>query len=119
MTLLKKPVAFILILSFILGFVCCMICKIDNNNPNVCSIRIEDSYLIWSPEDMKLIIQAKSYIKYGNNDAGYVLHRDYKSMYVEWWFHNIGYYVTKPFCFIEYFNKINLRCKDVDLEEWD
>ena len=44
--------------------------------------------------------------------------RSIKSMYIEWWLHNIGYYLTKPLCKFDYFKKINLRCKDVDLEEW-
>jgi hypothetical protein len=45
------------------------------------------------------------------------LGRTHKDMYVEWWLHNIGYYVTLPFCGIKSVEKINIRCRDVDLEE--
>lgn len=38
-------------------------------------------------------------------------------MYVEWWLHNVGYYVTKPFCCNQKVAKLNKRFKDVDLEE--
>ena len=82
------------------------------------NIHIDDSYNIWRPKSMKLIIRAKSYITYNFNPEG-VLNRSYRSMIIEWWLHNIGYYVTKPFCFIEKIKEINLRCKDVDLEEWE
>ena len=40
------------------------------------------------------------------------------SMYIEWYLHNIGYYLTLPFCFIPWFKKTNERCKHVDLEGW-
>ena len=57
---------------------------------------------------MKKLIQEKCI----NQNPTELLNRTYFSMYVEWWLHNIGYYITKPFSFLE---EINLRCKDVDL----
>ena len=80
------------------------------------NIRIEDSYKIWSTDKMWYIID--DYCKkHDIREARYYLNRTNQSMYREWWLHNIGYYITKPFCFIKFISKINLRCKDVDLEE--
>ena len=78
------------------------------------SIQIKDSYKIWRPYDMRCHIEAKCCNKYGSWYANEVLHRSYVSMYVEWWIHNIGYYLTRN---IAIFDVVNLRCKDVDLEE--
>lgn len=82
------------------------------------SIQIKDSYKIWRPSDMKFYILMKCIEKYSRFFPTDVLNRSYLSMYIEWWLHNIGYYLTKPFCFIPFIKKINLRCKDVDLEEY-
>ena len=82
------------------------------------NIHINDSYNIWSTSDMRSILDDESFKQLGSYYTEVTLNRSYKSMYIEWWLHNIGYYVTKPFCFIKYFSFINLRCKDVDLEEW-
>lgn len=81
------------------------------------SIQIKNSYRIWKPSIMKRCIRIECIYKYDMASADRVLHRSYLSMYIEWWLHNIGYYLTKPFCFIPFIKKINLRCKDVDLEE--
>ena len=81
------------------------------------SIQIKDSYNIWSPAKMKIKIQIEirdCYLSWAPTDA---LNRTYKSMYIEWWLHNIGYYLTLPFIRFERLKRINLRCKDVDLEE--
>ena len=78
------------------------------------SIQIKDSYKFWRPCKMKLEIQAACYYKYGSVRANEVLHRSYVGMYIEWWLHNIGYYLTRN---LAIFDVINLRCKDVDLEE--
>lgn len=81
------------------------------------NIHIEDSYSIWNMEKMKYRIYKKCCEKYDSDFPETQLNRSYFSMYIEWWLHNIGYYITKPFCHIEFFKNINLRCKDVDLEE--
>lgn len=78
------------------------------------SIQIKDSYKIWRPSTMKLDIQHTCYYKYGSVRANEVLHRSYVDMYCEWWWHNIGYYLTRN---IPLFESIAERCKDVDLEE--
>ena len=82
------------------------------------NLHIKNSYDIWKISDMGRVIDLECYDTYNNLDAEEVLNRSYLSMYIEWWLHNIGYYITKPFCFIETINKINLRCKDVDINEW-
>ena len=82
------------------------------------SIQIKDSYRLWKPSAMKNFIQVAVYLKYRSLFPEEFLNRSYQSMYIEWWLHNIGYYITKPFCFIAFVKKINLRCRDVDLEEW-
>lgn len=81
------------------------------------SIQIRDSYKIWRPSKMKRHIREESLNQYGNVCAGVVLNRSYPDMYIEWWLHNIGYYLTKPFCRIPFIMEINMRCADVDLEE--
>lgn len=82
--------------------------------PNKKSIQIKDSYKIWKPIQMERNIRDACYDKYGSVLARKVLRRSYKSMYIEWWLHNIGYYLTRN---IALFQSINERCKDVDLEE--
>lgn len=78
------------------------------------SIQIKDSYKIWRPVLMRQYIQEAVCDKYGHYFADKVLHRSYADMYCEWWWHNIGYYLTRN---IPLFESINERCKDVDLEE--
>ena len=82
------------------------------------NIHINDSYKIWSPSKMQLIINEECFKQFDSCLPEIELRRSYAILYVEWWLHNIGYYVTKPFCSIEAIRLINLRCKDVDLEEW-
>lgn len=81
------------------------------------NIQINDSYNIWNTEAMKYRIYKKCRAQYDSDFPERQLNRTYCSMYIEWWLHNIGYYITKPLCSIDFFNKINLRCRDVDLEE--
>jgi hypothetical protein len=81
------------------------------------SIQIKNSYNIWKPSRQKLYANTETLTKYGRLTAAGCLNRSWRSIYIEWWLHNIGYYVTKPFCRIEWIKGINLRCKDVDLEE--
>lgn len=78
------------------------------------SIQIKDSYRLWKPSAMKNFIQVSVYLKYRSLSPEELLNRSYLSMYIEWWLHNIGYYLTRN---IAIFDVINLRCKDVDLEE--
>ena len=84
------------------------------------NIHIVDSYKVWNIPYMELEIQKTAYITYKDLDADLLLNRSYSSMYIEWWLHNIGYYLTLPFMKlgINWIRDINRRCKDVDLEEW-
>ena len=82
------------------------------------NLHIENSYNIWDIYKMRYLIDTKCSDKYHIYMPNIYLHRSYFSMYIEWWLHNIGYYITKPFCFIKYIKNINLRCKDVDINEW-
>ena len=82
------------------------------------NIQIKNSYNIWKLSQMRSMIEKECWERYDSIAPCFLLNRLYTDMYIEWWLHNIGYYVTKPFCKIEFFKKINLRCKDVDLNEW-
>ena len=82
------------------------------------NIHIEDSYSVWSTGLMQSLIIVKARERYGKTNPVLLLGRSYGSMYREWWAHNIGYYVTKPFCRFKKIAAINERCKHVDLEEW-
>ncbi len=79
------------------------------------NIHIENSYKVWSPVKMKKLIRRECLRVYETIAAQIMLNRSYGSMVVEWWLHNIGYYLTKPFKGLA---GINERCKHVDLEEW-
>lgn len=82
------------------------------------SLHIYDSYNTWSMRKMKEAIDDYAFYKYDSLESEKLLNRSYKSMYIEWWLHNIGYYITKPFCFIDLFFFINTKCEYVDLQEW-
>lgn len=82
------------------------------------NIHIENSYRIWCPRSMKNLIIAYCVDKYTMSWANKVLNRSYLSMYFEWWYHNIAYYLTKPLSRFYAIKIINDRAKDVDLEEW-
>ena len=81
------------------------------------NLHIEDSYKVWSTGHMWAEIIHKCHIEYGRLDADKVLNRSYRGMYIEWYLHNIGYYLTLPFIKKDSIKKLNLRFKDVDLEE--
>lgn len=74
-------------------------------------IHIDNSYNIWSTSKMKKIIL--DYTKNPKED----INRTFVGMYIEWWIHNIGYYVTLPFIKMSTtLKRINTRLKHVDLE---
>ena len=81
------------------------------------SIQIKDSYKIWSAATMVDMIQDACFDKYEDNAANYVLNRSYRGMIIEWYLHNIGYYITYFFTEYNCIAKINKRLRDVDLEE--
>ena len=74
-------------------------------------LHFDNSYKIWSPIKMCNMMQSKC--DYRNVTD--VMNRSLLSLWCEWWLHNIGYYLTKPFLFLKGYN---LRFKDVDLEEY-
>jgi hypothetical protein len=89
--------------------------------PNKKNLHIVDSYKIWDEFRMEYeIVKAaqNTYDVWQNKDIETLLNRSLKSMFKEWWLHNIGYYLTKPLCHIPFFKALNKRFKDVDLEEW-
>ena len=78
-------------------------------------IQIKDSYCTWSIATMTTLINDECERKYYTRKADAVLNRSYLSMYIEWWLHNIGYWVLRhyPKC-----AALTERCRHVDLEEW-
>jgi hypothetical protein len=89
--------------------------------PNKKNLHIVDSYKVWKIYLMKVNILStacKAYDLFTTAELENLFNRSIKSMYIEWWLHNIGYYLTLPLCHIPYFKALNNRFKDVDLEEW-
>ena len=81
-------------------------------------IKIYNSYQYWSKSRQRALIDYRAMQDSQAPSAPVFLNRSYKSMHIEWWLHNVGYYLTWPLSFIPYFKSINERCRDVDLEEW-
>jgi hypothetical protein len=57
------------------------------------------------------------FMEYGSSDAEDELNRSMRGMIIEWYLHNIGYYITLPFIKKESIKKLNIRFKHLDLEE--
>ena len=70
------------------------------------NLHIPNSYRVWR------ILEMNDYLP---KDVEIILNRPLWTIYIEWWLHNIGYHLTKS---INSLQHINLRCKDVDLNEW-
>ena len=81
------------------------------------NIHIDNSYNVWNKKKMRALIEERCLAVYGTTDAEATLNRTYRSLYFEWWLHNIVYWLTKPFCANKKILSFNLRAKDVDLEE--
>lgn len=76
-------------------------------------IQIKDSYDVWRPSKMRVSIY---YHFHKQCDLPrLVAIQNFKSLVIEWWLHNIGYYITKPFIRFKRVNALHLRFKDVDL----
>lgn len=80
-------------------------------------IQIRNSYSIWKTETMRELIGEACFKKYKRRSATKLLNRTYTSMYIEWYLHNIGYYLTLPFIKYKKIMALNQRLKHVDLEE--
>ena len=76
-------------------------------------IQIKNSYDVWKPSTMKTLILGKYSREYGNYSITRI--ENFSSLVIEWWLHNIGYYLTKPFVSVPKLKRINERCKHVDL----
>ena len=70
------------------------------------NLHIPNSYRVWRISEMN---------DYLPKDVETILNRPLWTIYIEWWLHNIGYYLTKPFPFLVIANE---RFKHVDLNEW-
>ena len=89
--------------------------------PNKKNLHIVDSYLLWDVFSMKEMIVETALCEYDiyyTKEIETKFNRTIKSMIIEWWLHNIGYYLTLPLCKYPFFAALNKRFKDVDLEEW-
>ena len=84
---------------------------------NLKNLRIENSYNTWDRYAMFAAITTKCNNEYGCYLADKVLNRTYRGIYIEWWLHNIGYWLTLPFIKNEKVKALNERFKHVDLEE--
>lgn len=81
-------------------------------------LHIENSYYIWSIPKMTSEIMNNCCQKYNTPFADEVLNRSFDGMYVEWWLHNIGYWLTLPFIKNKRMKALNERFKHLDLEEY-
>lgn len=81
------------------------------------NIHIENSYTVWSIKTMNEKIYREFNHKYNEIDVEHYMNRTYNGMYIEWYLHNIGYWITLPFIKNEKINALNKRFKHVDLEE--
>ncbi len=82
-------------------------------------VRINYSILTWSPKEILDDIYYKVYSNgwpiYMSRSEFYSKIKRPKLLILEWWLHNIGYYLTKPFIFIPLIKSLNERFKHVDL----
>lgn len=69
-------------------------------------IQIKNSYRIWHPEIMKDLISFKCQPYTVKNYVPYI---------IEWWLHNLGYYLTLDFIKYPKIKALNERFKHVDL----
>lgn len=81
------------------------------------NLHFENSYNIWSTGRMWSEIIHQSHLTYDDLRADVVLNRSYEGMYIEWYLHNIGYWITLPFIKNSKIKKLNERFKHLDLEE--
>lgn len=89
----------------------------SNEAQAVKNIHIEDSYNVWLPSTMKGWTYTTCFEQTGHCPPDEYLNRSWKSIYIEWYLHNIGYWITLPFIKNAKIKRINERCKHVDLEE--
>ena len=76
-------------------------------------IQIKNSYDVWRPSKMRVDIHYWLHKQYDFPSISKL--KNFKPLVIEWWLHNIGYWITKPFVRFSTINALNLRFKDVDL----
>ena len=76
------------------------------------NLHIPNSYKVWRISEMNKLMTPRNCLP---KDVETILNRPLWTIYVEWWLHNIGYYLTKPFPFLSVTNE---RLRNVDLNEW-
>lgn len=81
------------------------------------NIHIENSYTVWNYDKMLDIIFDKVLEEYDSCDPSIILNRGFIGMCIEWYLHNIGYYLTLPFIKFRRIHKLNIRFKHLDLNE--
>lgn len=81
------------------------------------NIHIENSYNIWNKTEMCYLIRVNCLENYYIRNAEKILNRSMRGMIIEWYLHNIGYYLTLPFIKNNTIKKLNERFKHLDLEE--
>ena len=69
-------------------------------------IQIKYCYKIWDPAVMEIMIWVRCHPYKAKNYAPYI---------IEWWLHNIGYYLTLPYIDAPKIKALNDRFKHVDL----
>ena len=80
-------------------------------------VTIPDGYKYWHPKLICTVIELVCYNKYKMSSI-VALNRLQTSLLFEFYLHNICYYVTKPFIGkIKFMRELNLRSKNVDLEQ--
>lgn len=81
------------------------------------NIHIENSYTVWDTVEMSYQIRVTCLKDYYTRNVEIILNRSMRGMYIEWYLHNIGYYLTLPFIKNNTIKKLNNRFKHLDLEE--
>ena len=95
----------------------CKQCLLTSGYVPLKNIHIQNSYNTWSTTAMYAKILIESWQQYNDVKADRVLKRSIVGMYIEWYLHNIGYYLTLPFIKNDTIKALNERFKHVDLEE--
>ena len=81
------------------------------------NLHIENSYKDWSTNIMWLKIHLECEKQYGTIFAAETLNRSYKGMYIEWYLHNIGYWLTLPFTKNEKVSKDEPSSNAIEIKE--
>ena len=87
------------------------------NMPKQKSLHFKNSYKIWSVNTIDMVLVTYCTLRYGTGDYCETLNRTKHGIIIEWWLHNIFYYITLPFIKIPKIKELNDRFKHVDLEE--